>query len=97
MVQAYAIGIGSEFWDMTLWEFSLACEGFSVRHDRDMSMLAWQTAHLLQPYVKKGDKLTANMLLGKEQPPATRTFASAEEMNKAARAHNAKVAGHGPR
>ena len=69
MVSAAEIGIDpNSFWDMTFRDFALYHEGYCKRIDREMQMLAWACANIMNCWVPKGKpKITVNKLLPRQQ------------------------------
>lgn len=49
---------------MTFAEFAAFDEAQQKRIDDERYLVAWEVAHLLQPYLKKGRKITPEKLLG---------------------------------
>ena len=65
MTTAASIGLSpSEFWALSLTEFSAVCEGNKIAKKHEMHSLAWSTANLMNCWVKK--KITVNKLLGNQ-------------------------------
>ena len=58
-----------EFWHTTPADYKAMMEGFKLRHDIEMQVVAWQTALLINVHSKK--KVRPEQLLGKKQGMST--------------------------
>jgi hypothetical protein len=60
-----------EFWDLTPGEFRHAVEGYQEAQrdsiEINHTLLAWQTAHMINIWLPEGKKLTLDDLMGKEK------------------------------
>ena len=54
---------------MTPAEFLLYAEGYQWRDEQTWQRVAWQTANLMNVWLKKEDQLTVNDLLPKREKP----------------------------
>jgi hypothetical protein len=53
-----------QFWSTTPADYKDILEGYNLRHDVEMQMLAWQTALLINVHSKR--KIKPSQLLGKK-------------------------------
>jgi hypothetical protein len=66
---AAKIGIGPfDFWKLTPAELTKQVEAYTWRDEQAWRKTAWQTAHLLNIWLKKEDRITVDDLLQKEKP-----------------------------
>ena len=68
-----------EFWDMTLKEIDLVMKGQQALHRRQMEMLAWHAANLMNMWRSKGPAFTMEKLL----PPERRKRKETQPVDKA--------------
>jgi hypothetical protein len=73
-----------QFWRMTFYELTVYLEGRADAARDEMRRVAQHAAWTLQPYVKKGERVTAAQLLGEELDVAH--CSSVEEFNRRVRA-----------
>jgi len=57
----------NQFWEAKPVEFRLAVAAYVDREERQLRMLAWHAANLMQMWAKKGSKITVDRLLGKQK------------------------------
>lgn len=58
-----------DFWNMTPAEFLLQVKAHNWREDQAWQKLAWQTAHIMNVWLKKEDRVSIDDLLPKKQEP----------------------------
>lgn len=63
-----------EFWRLSLAEFNDMVEGYNLRTEREMHLLAWHAANIMNVHLKR--KVTVKKLLGKGK---IMTFESKEQ------------------
>lgn len=72
MQTAAALGITpGDFWDLTPLELRLYSDGVAQRQDREMQILAWMQANLINVHIAKGKRVSASDLYSPKQEPPT--------------------------
>ena len=85
-----------QFWDLTPNELNLTMMAHSKKERAIMQKLAWHAANIMNVMIKAWGKRSSRPvrvkdLLGESKP--RRAFASTEQMDSAALAHNRKLKG----
>lgn len=70
-----------QFWEYTPNEIYRLAEGYNWRRDQEKTLVAWQTALLMNIQLKKEDRVSVDQLLGRAEvgPPLASTKEEKQE------------------